>query len=89
MRLHICACLALLQRRLSTVNSQALGLHLCGLIISDLHVSAPALVLPQCAAAVDNLAGYFFKHMPTSEAPTPAAAVRPARGRLSQVDNAF
>jgi hypothetical protein len=29
----------------------------------------------QCAAAVDNLAGYYFKHMPGSESPTPAAAV--------------
>ncbi|KAI3436525.1 hypothetical protein D9Q98_005942 [Chlorella vulgaris] len=28
----------------------------------------------QCAAAVDNLAGYYFKHMPGSESPTPAAA---------------
>ncbi|KAL4457497.1 hypothetical protein ABPG75_012362 [Micractinium tetrahymenae] len=27
----------------------------------------------QCAAAVDNLAGYYFKHMPSSDSPTPAA----------------
>lgn len=34
----------------------------------------------QCAAAVDNLAGYFFKHMPGSETPTPAAAVSTRAG---------
>jgi hypothetical protein len=38
----------------------------------------------QCAAAVDNLAGYYFKHMPGSESPTPAAAVS---GRLQQLSH--
>ncbi len=33
--------------------------------------------LLQCAAAVDNLAGYYFKHMPGTETPAAAAAVRP------------
>lgn len=33
----------------------------------------------QCAAAVDNLVGYYFKHQPGSEAPTPAAAVSARR----------
>ncbi|KAL4534670.1 hypothetical protein Ndes2526A_g05549 [Nannochloris sp. 'desiccata'] len=28
----------------------------------------------QCAAALDNLAGYYFRHMPSGEEPTPAGA---------------
>lgn len=38
-------------------------------------------LLVQCAAAVDNLAGYYFKHMPSSDSPTSAAAVSAWVGR--------
>lgn len=49
-----------------------------GLKSLDVSVSS------QCAAGLDNLAGYFFKHMPGSEAPTPAAAVSSAASFFSQ-----
>lgn len=45
--------------------------HPC--LIAAVHLHSTRVV--QCAAAVDNLAGYFFKHQPGSESPTPAAAV--------------
>jgi exportin-7 len=35
--------------------------------------SLDVTISSQCAAAADNLAGYYFKHMPGSDNPTPAA----------------
>ncbi|GAB4820934.1 hypothetical protein N2152v2_007980 [Parachlorella kessleri] len=46
-------------------------------LISSLDAGLKSLdvsISSQCAAAIDNLAGYYFKHMPGSETPTPAAA---------------
>jgi len=46
-------------------------------ILGSLDVGLKSLdvtVSSQCAAAADNLAGYYFKHMPGSDNPTPAAA---------------
>lgn len=36
--------------------------------------SLDVAVSSQCAAALDNLAGFFFRHMPSGEDPTPAGA---------------
>lgn len=46
-------------------------------IISSLDAGLKSLdvgVSSQCAAAVDNLAGFYFRHMPSGEEPTPAGA---------------
>ncbi|PSC72660.1 exportin-7 isoform X2 isoform A [Micractinium conductrix] len=46
-------------------------------LLSSLDAGLKSLdvsISSQCAAAVDNLAGYYFKHQPGSESPTPAAA---------------
>lgn len=64
-----------------------LGVLLLPRIGVCMHPQALSSLLPsllQCAAAVDNLAGYYFKHQPSSESPTSAAAVRsPCRPLLS------
>lgn len=48
-----------------------------GFLLSSLDAGLKSLdvsISSQCAAAIDNLAGYYFRHQPGSEAPTAAAA---------------